>query len=199
MDMTFCGHDLDLKAHPLSTSTQSSSTVDIMAPPSTSLPTPSDNAEPDDNAVGGADVESGIDRPTKRLKEDNIDEGEVAIVSSSNSSRVASPPLDQITNDAIDISANCQTAVLKLLFSPLPSSLAPSSTNANGTPSSNSYNATLRNTTTSAAEDNVSSFRQLWINHGFRTTAVTSPRAAVSVYLDSCRARCAVADEQGDG
>ena len=36
-------------------------------------------------------------------------------------------------------------------------------------------------------DDKVSAFRSQWTNHGFRTTVVSSPRCAVSVYLDSCR------------
>jgi hypothetical protein len=36
-------------------------------------------------------------------------------------------------------------------------------------------------------DDKVSSFRSQWTQHGFRTTLVSSPRWAVSVYLDSCR------------
>lgn len=51
---------------------------------------------------------------------------------------------------------------LKLLFSKVPSSL-------------------------STTNDDASTFRELWASHGFRTSMVTSPHQAVSVYLDSCK------------
>ena len=50
---------------------------------------------------------------------------------------------------------------LHLLFSNLPSSLS--------------------------ASGDVSAFRELWTSHGFRTSMVTSPHQAVSIFLDSCQ------------
>ena len=68
------------------------------------------------------------------------------------------------TNDDTDTLHQC----LRLLFSPdIPS--------------------TLNNTQKSiSADEAISMFRKLWKDHGFRTTMVTSPRPAVSIYLDSC-------------
>jgi hypothetical protein len=33
----------------------------------------------------------------------------------------------------------------------------------------------------------ISTFRELWTSHGFRTSMVTSPQQAVSIFLDSCK------------
>ena len=48
----------------------------------------------------------------------------------------------------------------------------------------------------SAQGDELSSFRELWSAHGFRTSVVTSPHQAVSIYLDSCR-QCDNEDNEG--
>jgi hypothetical protein len=57
---------------------------------------------------------------------------------------------------------NVLVSCLKLLFSELPPSL-------------------------SAISGDASSFREVWTSHGFRTSMVTSPHQAVSIYLDSCK------------
>ena len=70
------------------------------------------------------------------------------------------------TND--DTDALLQQCLQLLFTSPIPSTL-----NNNTTKSMN-------------ADETISTFRELWKDHGFRTTMVTSPRPAVSIYLDSC-------------
>jgi len=68
------------------------------------------------------------------------------------------------TNDDTDTLQQC----LQLLFTPIPTTL--------NTQKSKSI----------SADERISTFRELWKDHGFRTTMVTSPRPAVSIYLDSC-------------
>lgn len=70
------------------------------------------------------------------------------------------------TNDDTDTDTLQQC--LQLLFSSLPTTL--------NTQKSKSI----------SADERISTFRELWKDHGFRTTMVTSPRPAVSIYLDSC-------------
>jgi len=126
---------------------------------------------------------STIDRPTKRFKESNdtinANEGGVAAatskVSSAESSSVSSPN-DEHHEKSKDDDGNKNNnngvamSCLKLLFAPLPSTLTTATkSNANN------------------EDEKVLSFRNMWTKHGFRTSVVTSPRPAVSVYLDSCR------------
>ena len=69
------------------------------------------------------------------------------------------------------IKANDDTSLqqcLQLLFTPIPSTL-----------NDNTQKSI-------SADETISAFRELWKDHGFRTTMVTSPRPAVSIYLDSC-------------
>ena len=114
-------------------------------------------------SASNLDVKSAGDRPSKRIKSNNADvcsKGEGHGVSSTDSSST-----DSTTgNGNTHIMLQC----LRLLFATLPTSLS--------------------GPVPKSEEQKVSSFRQLWTTHGFRTSMVTSPRPAVSVYLDSCTA-----------
>eukprot|EP00986_Skeletonema_menzelii_P003072 scaffold896_cov165-Skeletonema_menzelii.AAC.3 len=131
-----------------------------------------------------------VTRPTKRLKphEENGEQHRGHLISSSSSSSSlassrcidsSSSPLEKSSSSATDSDANSDASggpspidlCISRLFHPLPHTLiAP-------------------NNNTAATNDKVSSFRSQWTNHGFRTTLVSSPRCAVSVYLDSCGTR----------
>ncbi|KAL7538290.1 hypothetical protein ACHAXR_008440 [Thalassiosira sp. AJA248-18] len=159
------------------------------------------NADP---AKNDAHVLDAAGRPTKRIKSNNNNDnnnnlndkteedgnnkpGDSHVVSSSStdSSRIGPPfvrnddaPYTTSTDaSATDVTTNSTTnnatttttlQCLKLLCTPLPSSLTSGSNNNNN------------------ENETISNFRELWTIHGFRTTMVTSPRPAVSVYLDSC-------------
>ena len=66
-------------------------------------------------------------------------------------------------------------ACLRLLLGPLPPSLVSAPPPGRGRAGDDD-------------EGGIAGLRALWDAHGFRTGAVASPRPAVSVYLDSCRA-----------
>mmetsp|Transcript_28428 Transcript_28428/g.49094 ORF Transcript_28428/g.49094 Transcript_28428/m.49094 type:complete len:147 (-) Transcript_28428:1135-1575(-) len=114
--------------------------------------------------AGAQNLDNVNNRPTKRLKHNDSGGGErdshrhVAVVSSTDSSRVASPiNINHIVT--IDPTLPC----LKLLFAPLPPS-----------PSLNSHPPPTTNNNMNNAQK-VTSFRELWTTHGFRTSMVTSP------------------------
>jgi len=130
------------------------------------------------------------DRPTKRIKATiaTVDAGidasaTYAVVSSAETSRVSSPSTETddgaaIVDDA-PLNATVATGVatihnqkqkiliqtcLGLLTSALPQTLV-------------SFQSKSKD---------LSTFKELWTAHGFRTSMVTSPKPAVSVYLESC-------------
>ncbi|KAL9181934.1 hypothetical protein ACHAXT_012277 [Thalassiosira profunda] len=129
------------------------------------------------DALAASAVVTGLagEPPSKRIKssDDVAAAGPPAhVVSSSSASSRAPSPAD----GAATATARC----LRLLFAPLPTSLA-----SHPAPKAAQVDASI------------ASFRALWTGHGFRTSAVTSPRPAVSVYLDSCAAPHPSDDELG--
>lgn len=130
------------------------------------------------------------DRPTKRIKATiaTADAGTdasaaYAVVSSAETSRVSSPSMETDNGAAIvdgaQLNATVATGVatihnqkqkmliqtcLSLLTSALPKTLVDFQNKSK----------------------DLSTFKELWTAHGFRTSMVTSPKPAVSVYLESC-------------
>ena len=117
-------------------------------------------------------------RPTKRIKNDTVH-----VVSSSSTPREGSSPTpaaaaaEDCKNSTTD-DADTSTAHIVSLQQCLHLLLAPLS------PSLNNTSHNLINT-----DEQILSFRALWKTHGFRTSIVSSPRPAVSIYLDSCISR----------
>ncbi len=122
------------------------------------------------------------DRPTKRIKT-TVATADAAVVSSAETSRVSSPSMETDEGAAIadDTRGNVTVSTgvatihdqkqkmliqtcLRLLTSALPKTLID-----------------FRN-----KSKDLSTFKELWTSHGFRTSMVTSPKPAVSVYLESC-------------
>ena len=151
---------------------------------------PSSPAATADAAVN-SNNNNDVTRPTKRLKPREENEEQNVISSSPNASSHCSVDIynssssslldnnsSTVANSSDGIFSNdCKpvrppVSIIDLcisrLFHPLPQTLL-----ATHTPNNNNT-------------DKVTSFRSQWINHGFRTTIVSSPRSAVSVYLDSC-------------
>ncbi len=124
-------------------------------------------------------------RPKKRLKPHEEDKEQNLISSSSPPSsspdasfyctgNSSSSLLDNSSDNIISGDGNMPpSSIIDLcisrLFHSLPKTLLAAPKNTNNT-------------------DKVTPFRSQWANHGFRTTVVSSPRSAVSVYLDSCGA-----------
>lgn len=145
------------------------------------------------NCTAAAESSDDVMRPTKRLKpreEESAEQhrrGHLISSSSSLSSSVASSRCINSLSSSLDNSSSAAAggddnssddgggpSLIDLCFSRLFHALPQTLIAANN------------NNSDAFAADKVSAFRLQWINHGFRTTVVSSPRCAVSVYLDSC-------------
>lgn len=132
----------------------------------------------EDNVLQKEVIEN-VDRDERSNKRIKVDEAQHVVSSSSSPSTdsscmLSSPIVDKNTTETVDANSASIQQCVQLLFLQLPSSL----TN-NHLPPNNNNNA----------DETISTFRELWNVHGFRTSMVTSPRPAVSIYLDSCTSR----------